>query len=102
PNNIIPATQINPLGSKIAQLYDLPNLAGNADGVNNYTNGRNSHDNYYNHIFKIDHNLSDKQRFYVRADFTRNKRIRDQRHSDTVGHLQYRYSRGAAVVAILQ
>jgi hypothetical protein len=97
PNNIIPPAQIDPLGARIAQLYDLPVLPGNADGVNNYTNGRNSHDNYYNHIFKIDHNLSDKQRFYVRADFTRNKRIQDQRHSDTVGHLQYRYNRGAAI-----
>lgn len=96
PGNIIPSSRIDPLGAKIASLYDLPNLAGNADGVNNYTNGRNSHDNYYNHIVKIDHNVSEKQRFYVRTNFTRNKRIQDQRHSDTVGHLQYRYNRGAA------
>src|SRR6266550_4382587 len=50
PNNIIPANRIDPLGSKIAQLFDPPNLPGTVDGVNNYTNGRNSHDNYYNHI----------------------------------------------------
>src|SRR5206468_7817716 len=80
-----------------SQLFDLPNLPGNSDGVNNYTNGRNSHDTFYNHIFRIDHNLSDKQRFFVRADVTRNRRVQDQRHSDTVGHLQYRYNRGAAI-----
>src|SRR6266436_2788012 len=95
--NRIPQSQINPVGGKIAQLYDLPNLPGTIDGVNNYTNGRNSHDNFYNHIFRIDHNLSDKQRFFVRADVTRNRRVQDQRHSDTVGHLQYRYNRGAAI-----
>lgn len=96
PNNIIPSSQIDPLGAKVAQLYDLPNLAGNADGVNNYTNGRNSHDNYYNHIVKIDHNFSIKQRIWFRGNVTRNKRIQDQRHSDTVGHLLYRYNRGLA------
>ncbi|MGH8246173.1 MAG: carboxypeptidase-like regulatory domain-containing protein, partial [Gammaproteobacteria bacterium] len=96
PNNVIPASHINPLGARIAQLYDLPNLAGNPDGVNNYTNGRNSHDTYYNHIVRVDHNLSSKQRFYVRTNATRNRRVQDQRHSNTVGHLLFRYNRGAA------
>ena len=31
-----------------------------------------------------------KQRFFVRADATRNHRVQDQRHSDTVGHILYR------------
>jgi carboxypeptidase family protein len=97
PGNIIPANRIDPLGAKIAALYDLPNLAGNADGVNNYTNGRNSHDNYYNHIARVDHHLSAKQRFYVRANATRNYRVQDQRHSNTVGHILFRYNRGAAI-----
>ena len=30
PNNIIPANRIDPLGTKIAQLYDAPNLPGTA------------------------------------------------------------------------
>jgi hypothetical protein len=97
PNNVIPPSQINPLGAKIAQLYDLPNLAGNPDGVNNYTNGRNSHDNYYNHIVRVDHSLTNNQRFFVRWNITRNKRLQDVRHSHTEGKLQYRYNRGAAI-----
>ena len=97
PNNIIPQSRINPVGAKIAALYDLPNLPGNIDGVNNYTNGRNSYDTFYNHIVKIDHNVSEKQRFFVRGDVTRNRRVQDQRHHDAVGHLQYRYNRGAAI-----
>ena len=97
PNNIIPAARIDPLGAKIAQLYDLPNLPGTVDGINNYTNGRNSHDNYFNHIFRIDHHLGVNQRFYVRANATRNHRVQDQRHSDTVGHILFRYNKGAAI-----
>ena len=97
PGNRIPSSQINPLGSKIANLYDAPNLPGNADGVNNYTNGRNSHDTFYNHIVRVDHNVSDKQRFFFRLNATRNLRTQDQRHSGTVGHLLYRYNRGAAI-----
>jgi Carboxypeptidase regulatory-like domain len=97
PNNIIPANRLDPLGTKIAQLYDAPNLPGTVDGVNNYTNGRNSHDNYYNHIARVDHHISVKQRFYARVNATRNYRVQDQRHSDTVGHILFRYNRGAAV-----
>jgi len=97
PGNRIPASQINPLGSKIANLFDTPNLPGNADGVNNYTNGRNSYDTFYNHIVRIDHNVSDNQRFFVRVNATRNLRDQDKRHSNTVGHQLYRYSRGAAI-----
>jgi len=97
PKNVIPAARIDPLGARIAQLYDAPNLPGNADGVNNYTNGRNSHDNYYNHIGRVDHHISEKQRFYARVNATRNYRVQDQRHSDTVGHILFRYNRGAAI-----
>src|SRR5260370_6255789 len=95
--NRIPQSQISPVGAKIAALFDPPNLPGNSDGVNNYTNGRNSHDTFYNHIVRIDHNLSEKQRFFVRVDATRNLRIQDQRHNDAVGHLLFRYNRGAAI-----
>jgi hypothetical protein len=97
PNNRIPVSQIDPVGAKIAALFDNPNLPGNIDGVNNYTNGRNSHDTFYNHIVKIDHTVSEKQRFFVRANVTRNRRVQDQRHHNAVGHLQYRYNRGAAI-----
>jgi hypothetical protein len=89
-NNVIPQNQINPVGKAIANLYDPPNLPGTADGTNNYTNGRNSHDGFFNHIARVDYNISDKQRLFVRGDATRNTRVQDQRHHDAIGHLQYR------------
>ena len=44
PNNIIPATQINPVAANIAKLWDHPNQQGTADGTNNYTAGRIAQD----------------------------------------------------------
>jgi hypothetical protein len=98
PNNIIPPSQINPVGAAIIQLYDLPNRAGTSDGTNNYTNGRNSHDKFYNHIVRIDQNVSDKQRFFVRVDGTSNQRKQDQRHHDALGHLMYRKNQPGAAI----
>jgi hypothetical protein len=96
--NIIPASQINPVGAAIINLYDFPNRAGTADGTNNYTNGRNSHDTFYNDIIRVDHNLSDKQRFFVRFDVTQNERKQDQRHHDALGHLMYRRNQPGAAI----
>jgi hypothetical protein len=90
PNNVIPSGQINPVGKALTALYDNPNLAGSADGTNNYTNGRNSADGFYNYIAKVDYNISDKQRFFIRADTTRNTRVQDQREHGANGILQYR------------
>jgi hypothetical protein len=91
PNNVIPQSQINPVGRALVGLYDMPNLTtGSADGTNNYTNGRNSHDGFFNYIAKVDYNISDKQRFFIRVDTTRNTRTQDQRDHDAMGILQYR------------
>ena len=38
----------------------------------------------------MDYNISDKQRFFVRGDTTRNTRVQDQRDNDANGLLQYR------------
>ena len=43
---------------------------GTVDGINNYQKGKNAQDTYWNHIVRIDHNVSDKQRLYVRTNFT--------------------------------
>src|ERR1035437_2020794 len=36
PNNMVPASQINPVAANIAKLWDPPNQQGTADGTNNY------------------------------------------------------------------
>jgi hypothetical protein len=97
PNNIIPANRIDPVARKIADLYDAPNQAGTVDGTNNYTKGRNSQDTYWNHIVRVDHNISGKQRFYVRTNFTDLQRPENIKHNLAVGDNFFRYNKGAAV-----
>jgi len=94
PNNIIPASRINPVAGKIAGLWDAPNLPGTVDGTNNYSKGKNAQDTYWNHIVRIDHNLSDNQRFYVRTNFTDLQRPENIRHNNAVGDNFYRYNKG--------
>jgi hypothetical protein len=94
--NIIPASRINPVSRNIAQLWDLPNQPGTVDGTNNYQKGKNAQDTYWNHIVRIDHNISGKQRFYVRTNFTDLQRPENVRHNNAVGDNFYRYNKGFA------
>jgi hypothetical protein len=93
--NIIPANRINPVAKNIAALWDLSNQAGTADGTNNYTKAKNALDIYYNHIVRVDHNISDKQRFFVRTMFTEMDRDENLRHNLAFGNKYLRWNRGA-------
>lgn len=94
PNNIIPASQISPVARAISQLWDAPNQLGTADGTNNYARGRNSQDTYWNHIVRIDHNISTGHRFYLRTNFTDLQRPQNIKHNNAVGDNFYRYNKG--------
>ncbi len=68
PNNIIPASRINPSSAAFAKLWPEPNTAGTADGQLNFT--------YLNEPLprqlwalpiRIDHNLSDRQKLFGRV-----------------------------------
>ena len=97
PNNIIPAAQINPVAANIAKLWDLPNQQGTADNTNNYTMGKNAQDTYNNEIVRIDHNMSEKDRFYFRFNLTSLERPENVRQNNTDGDNFYRFNRGAAI-----
>jgi hypothetical protein len=95
--NIIPTSLINPVAAKIAALWDTPNQPGTIDGTNNYTKGKNAQDTYWNHIVRIDHNFSEKQRLYMRTNFTSLQRPENIRHNRAVGDNFFRYNRGFAI-----
>ncbi len=95
--NLVPSNQIDPISAKIATLWDAPNQPGQADGTNNYQMGKKAQDTYWNHIVRVDHNLSDKQRFYVRVNFTDLQRPENIRHNLAVGDNFYRYNKGLAL-----
>ncbi len=93
-NNTIPADRINPVAAKMATLWNQSNQAGTVDGTNNAYSPRNSLDKYFNHIVRVDHNISERQRFYVRTNFTTMRRPEEIRHSMARGDVFYRYNRG--------
>jgi hypothetical protein len=65
-NNVIPQ-RINPVARNILNYWGLPNTTGTRDGVNNLnrTNEPESLE-YYNHIARIDHNFSPRNRLFGR------------------------------------
>jgi hypothetical protein len=96
PGNVIPPARINPVARKIADLWDPPNQQGTADGRNNWTTPGPEWDKYYNHVFRIDHNLGDKHRFFVRGNLNDRVQEYNRRFKDGQGNNFYRKNRGLA------
>jgi len=71
-NNIIPANRISPIAREILKYYPTPNQAGDAQGRNNFITANPRGDDFYSMNYRIDHNLTDRQRFFVR--YSRNNR----------------------------
>ena len=72
PGNIIPATRISPIAREIVKYYPLPNQAGTATGLDNFITANSRGDDFYSMNYRVDHVLTDKQRFFVR--YSRNNR----------------------------
>ncbi|MEO7143091.1 MAG: TonB-dependent receptor, partial [Bryobacteraceae bacterium] len=69
PSNIIPMDRIDPVGSKIAGLYPLPNvnLPGPVNWQNNYFNPNDLTQYFFNNfVARMDQNFGDKERVYAR------------------------------------
>ncbi len=65
--NMIPSSRIDPVAKNIVIYYPLPNRPGQANsGANNYFVAANNVLNSNSIDIKIDENLSDKNRFFVR------------------------------------
>jgi len=97
PGNVIPANRLNPVARKIAELWEAPNQQGTADGRNNWTTPGPEWDKYYNHVFRIDHNLGEKHRFFVRGNLNDRRQQYDRRFNDGQGNDFFRKNRGLAL-----
>ncbi|MGH9658927.1 MAG: carboxypeptidase-like regulatory domain-containing protein, partial [Bryobacteraceae bacterium] len=70
PENVIPASRLDRVGTSIANLYPLPNIPGTADGRNNFFNpDTNALEDYYVHLSRVDHAFSDNHRMFVRVHY---------------------------------
>lgn len=62
--NIIPASLISPIATKVMSYYPKPNLTGNADDSNNYSYAGSEPDYYYAVATRVDYNLSDSKKLF--------------------------------------
>jgi Carboxypeptidase regulatory-like domain/TonB dependent receptor-like, beta-barrel len=66
PGNRIPANRIDPLARRIIDLYPLPNIAGRENLANNYFSSPGLASDFDQYDFRVDHNLNQSNRFFVR------------------------------------
>lgn len=64
PNNIIPASRIDPMAKKIMAYFPLPNAAGTVDGRDNYSDPRPRRIDYHSQTMRVDHALNANNRLY--------------------------------------
>ncbi len=68
PGNVIPASRIDKVAANVMKYYPLPNAAGDPiTGVNNYYAAGKAVQNVDQYDVKIDENLDEKDRFFVRV-----------------------------------
>jgi hypothetical protein len=73
PGNIIPSGRISPIAREYLKYWPLPNQAGTATGLNNFITSNPRGDDFYSMNYRVDHVLTEKQRFFVR--YSRNNRV---------------------------
>jgi len=79
PGNLVPAARISPVARNILKYYALPNVPGTADGGNNLALPNEPEPiTYYTHVFRLDHNLSERHRIFSRVNVYK----RDSHYND--------------------
>lgn len=100
PNNVIPAQLLNPVSLKILENFPKPfNSGRTADHLDNFP-AQNELEviDYWTHVVKIDHNLSQRNRFFVRGNvYDRSSFINDWFRSYASGQAQNYLSRGGSL-----
>jgi hypothetical protein len=79
PNNIIPANRINPIAARLLALYPKANTTtpGGDPWRNNFADIPNiANDKFKNWIFKVDQNISEKDKVFFRYGYNNRAEIR--------------------------
>ncbi len=67
--NLIPRSRFDPLAQKLLTYWPEPNVAGRADGSQNYFRPPRSHNQMGSHTARFDHALSQSQRLSGRVNY---------------------------------
>ncbi len=70
--NVIPPSELNPVGLALANYYPAPNYPGLPNGENNFYNPGNSTDSFDSEIGRIDVNITSRNKMFF--DFRHNNR----------------------------
>ncbi len=100
PGNIIPPNLINPVSKAILTYVALPlNSGTTADHQSNLPRpGMAEVTDYYTHVFRIDHNFSDRNRLFVRGNlYKRDSISKDYYLSAATGQAQDYLARGGSI-----
>ncbi|MBV9405835.1 MAG: hypothetical protein JO211_10855, partial [Acidobacteriaceae bacterium] len=74
--NVIPPSLISPIAQQILNLYPQPNVAGLANGEDNYFVNAASIDNYDNEFGRVDYNVGNNDKVFF--DFRHNYRFQNK------------------------
>ncbi|MBI3681102.1 MAG: carboxypeptidase regulatory-like domain-containing protein [Acidobacteria bacterium] len=86
PNNVIPASRIDPSGASAVSYYPMPRSAGDAcTGANNYGASSASRNNVDQVDFRVDYNPSERNRFFLRGSPGRRVREFTPEYYNTIG-----------------
>ncbi len=99
PNNIIPSNRFDKVGMAVLSYYPSAELTpGDPLGRNNYKDASTAEKaKYYNITTRVDQNIGDRQRFFVRySTYIRNSTYNNYFNNAFVGDQFYFYSRAAA------
>jgi len=100
PGNIIPSSRLDPVGQNILKFYPTPNQPGiGVEQRNNFFQTGKALEDYWVHLFRVDHAFSDKNRMFVRGhrDFWEEDKNRNFGPSAPLGVILNRINRGLAV-----
>jgi hypothetical protein len=95
PNNIIPASRIDPIGRKIAAYYPRPNYPG----ANNFIAIMNSDPAWHGFNYKIDHRLTDRDNVSARY-LIRYQHIPNPFQGSTLGTFGYAAERPQSLYGV--
>jgi hypothetical protein len=95
PGNVIPTSRLDPIALNIINTYvnQKPNTVPKSDGTNNYIQAQNQENSYLSTVFRVDENLSEHQRFFVRGNFSNLDEPDQLRFNDSAGWMFQRQSR---------
>ncbi len=99
PGNIIPRNRLNPTALAYLQYWPEPNQAGTIDFQQNYYNGqRLKTDDFYSYLGRVDHNIGDSHRFFVRLNHNNLHEVANNNFNNiATGTNRFRSNYGAAL-----